>query len=164
MTPKTPKFFSPPNKLKQKVGSGGIPAYILKKCQEYLEGNPVDLTPYATRHLDELNDIKNKIVSKNIDDNTAKIAIVNISMQLKSNGSMFHYQLLSMVSDVMLHFIENVKETNSDFVEILTMHNRILEVILTKRLKGNGGKEGYSLTQELHEACLRYYAKYNIIV
>ncbi len=162
MTGKKPVFFDPPNKLKQKVGDGGIPAFLIKKCQEYLESNPVDFTPYATRHLDELIDLKTQIQSKKIDNDTAATKITNIIMQLKSNGSMFHYQLISMISDVMLRFMENISTLNDDFIDILGMYNKILEIILTKRLNGNGGREGYALTQELHGACLRYYGKYNI--
>lgn len=158
------KYFDDDGKLKKKIGDGGIPDYVIKKCQQYLESNPIDFTPYALRHTDELIDIKNKIESRNIDDGTAKEKIINIIMQLKSNGSMFHYQLISMVSDVMLKFMENVTSVNADFIEILSTYNRILEVILTKRLNGNGGREGYALTQELHSACLRYYSKYKIEV
>lgn len=162
--PKPPKFTMPPNTLKIKVGEGGIPAYLIKRCQEYLESNPVDFTPHAVRHLDHLKDYYSQIESKNIDEETAKDRIVDIIMQLKSNGSMFHYQLISMVSDVMLRYLENVATLNQDFLDILAMYNRILEIIVTKRLTGNGGREGYALTQELHNACLRYYAKYGTLV
>lgn len=153
---------SPPNTLKKKVGDGGIPSYLIQRCQEYLESNPVDFAPYSTRHLEELFLIAKTIETGKMDDATILIKITNIIMQLKSNGSMFHYQLISMISDVMLRFLENVEKTDADFLDILSMHNRILQIILTKRLTGNGGREGYALTQELHEACLRYYKKYSL--
>lgn len=159
---KAPVFTSPPNKLKTKVGDGGIPAFMIKRCQEYLESNPVDYTPYAIRHLEELKDLYGQIEKANLDDVTAKSKLTNIVMQLKSNGSMFHYQLLSMISDVMLRYLENVTVLNRDFQEIMAMYNKILEIVIAKRLTGNGGREGYALTQELHNACLRYYAKYRI--
>lgn len=155
-----PKFTTPPNSLKRKVGEGGIPAYILKRCQDYLESNPVDFTPYAMRHLEGLKDLKNQIERGMIDDETAREKLVNIVMQLKSNGSMFHYQLISMISDVMLRFMENVTRLTPDFLEIFGMYNRILGIILNKRLNGNGGREGYALTHELNNACLRYHARH----
>lgn len=152
----------PPNHLKIKVGDGGIPAHLIKRCQEYLESNPVDFTPYAQRHLEQMKDLHDRIRRKAIDDAFAKDQVVNIVMQLKSNGSMFHYQLISMISDVMLRYLENVTVLNEDYTDIMLMYNRILEIILNKRLNGNGGREGYALTQELHNACLRYYTKYNV--
>lgn len=162
MTQKKPTYFSPPNTLKQKVGSGGIPSHLITRCQQFLENNAVDFVPFATKHLDELADIKNKIEAKTVDGKTAMARIVNVIMQLKSNGSMFRYQLISMISDVMLRFMENVKTVNDDFAAILNMYNKILEIILAKRLQGNGGKEGIALAQELNASCARYYGKYNI--
>ena len=88
--------------------------------------------------------------------------IVNIVMQMKSNGSMFHFQLVSMTSDVMLRFLENVRKLDEDFLDIFAVYIKVIDIILNKKLTGNGGREGYVLTQELHSACLRYYTKYAI--
>lgn len=159
---KIPSFINPPNTLKIKVGDGGIPSFVIKRCQDYLESNPVDFSPYASRHLEQLKDMYKQIQAAKIDEVTAKTKITDIVMQLKSNGSMFHYQLISMISDVMLRYLENVTTLNTDFLDILAMYNKILEIIVSKKLTGNGGREGYALTQELHNACMRYYAKYRV--
>ncbi|PZQ43477.1 MAG: hypothetical protein DI551_12090 [Micavibrio aeruginosavorus] len=164
MDSKNPTFTEPDNTLKQKVGEGGIPAYLIKKCQDFLESNPVDFTPYAQRFLQDMEDIARQIEKEDVEPAAALARIVNIIMQLKSNGSMFHYQLLSMTSDVMLRFLENVKGLDQDFLDILAVYTRIVGIILNKRLNGTGGREGYLLTQELHGACLRYYSKYAIQV
>jgi hypothetical protein len=159
---KTPNFINPPNILKLKVGEGGIPAYVLKQCQGYLESNPVDFTPYGYRYLSQLNEVKLRIDKGGLQLSDVQEDMTNIIMQLKSNGSMFHYQLVSMVSDVMLRFFEHAKMLDSDFNDIFVVYVKVLEIILNKKLRGNGGAEGYALTQELHGACLRYYTKYDI--
>lgn len=162
MTTKKPNFIQPPNTLKMKVGEGGIPAYVLKQCQNYLESNPVDFTPYGHRYLGQLKEVKVLIDKKASSQQSIHKDLVNIVMQLKSNGSMFHYQLVSMVSDVMLRFLENAKTIDQDFIDIFMVYTNVLEIVLNKKLRGNGGSEGYALTQELHNACLRYYAKYDL--
>ena len=162
MRRKPPTFIRPDNTLKAKVGEGGIPAHLIKRCQDYLESNPVDLTPYATRNLEQLILIKQKIEHGDVTYDPMMKETVDIIMQLKSNGSMFHYQLISMISDVMLRFLENIKKMDADYLEIFTVYIKVLGIVLNKRLTGNGGREGYALTQELHNACLRYYAKYGI--
>ncbi len=162
MAKKPPSFIKPENGLKKKVGDGGIPAYLIKRCQEFLESNPVDLTPYANRNLEQLILLREKIGYGGADYEDTMKEIVDIIMQLKSNGSMFHYQLISMISDVMLRFLENIKKLDSDFLDIFGVYNKVLGIILNKRLTGNGGREGYALTQELHNACLRYYTKHGI--
>lgn len=162
MATKKPNFIQPPNTLKMKVGEGGVPAYVLKQCQNYLESNPVDFTPYGHRYLGQLKEVKTLIDKKGASQQSINKDLVNIVMQLKSNGSMFHYQLVSMVSDVMLRFLENAKAIDQDFIDIFVVYINVLEIVLNKKLRGNGGSEGYALTQELHNACLRYYAKYDI--
>lgn len=159
---KSPAFHIPNNALKQKVGEGGIPGHIIKKCQDYIESNPVDFAPFARKFLEDLEFIRSDIDKKAGDPDKILARILNIVMQLKANGSMFHYQLISMVSDVMLRFLEIVNKLDDDFLDILGVYIRVLKIILNKKLTGNGGKEGYVLTQELHNACLRYYARYNI--
>jgi uncharacterized protein (UPF0335 family) len=156
------EFITPPNTLKLKVGEGGIPAYVLKQCQSYLESNPVDFTPYGHRYLGQLKEIKTRADRGNVELDAIHDDLANIVMQLKSNGSMFHYQLVSMISDVMLRFLEHAERLDQDFLDIYTVYINVLEIILIKKLRGNGGPEGYALTQELHNACLRYYAKYAI--
>lgn len=160
---KKPSFTNPSNTLKQKVGDGGIPAYILKQCQDFLESNPVDFAPYARRFLEDLVQIKKDIEESRMTDPAATMTtITNIIMQLKANGSMFHYQLISMISDVMLRFLEKAQKLDGDFLEIFAVYIRVLTAIVNVQLRGNGGKEGYILTQELHNACIRYYSKHNI--
>ncbi len=160
---KKPVFTKPPNTLKQKVGDGGIPTYILKQCQDFLESNPVDFIPYARRFLNELEIIKGDIEAGKITDQKGAMnKIVNNIMQLKANGSMFHYQLISMISDVMLRFLDKVVKLDEDFVEIFGVYINVLDAILNQQLKGNSGRRGHILTQELHSACIRYYTKYNI--
>lgn len=161
-TPKKPNFITPPNKLKTKVGEGGIPAFVLKQCQTYLESNPVDFTPYGHRYLGQLKEIKLRADRGNVGLEGIHEDLTNIVMQLKSNGSMFHYQLLSMISDVMLRFLEKAKTLDQDFLDIFSVYLNVTENILNKKLRGNGGPEGYALTQELHNACMRYYARYKI--
>jgi hypothetical protein len=163
MKKKDPTFTNPKNRLKEKVGDGGIPAHFIKQCQDYLESNPVDFSPFARRFLERLEMIR-KDIENNRKDNAEQTLedIVNIIMQMKSNGSMFHYQLISMTSDVMLRFLENVKKLDEDFLDIFAVYIKVGDIILKKKLTGNGGREGYVLTQELHSACLRYYAKYAI--
>lgn len=157
-----PKFIPPLTALKKKVGDGGIPAYILKQAQDFMERNTVDFTSHARRFLDDLNSLKTDTETLEKQPKQAIAKIVDIVMQLKSNGSMFRYQLISMISDVMLRFLEKMEIVDNDFIEILEVYTKILTIILNKQLTGNGGREGYALTQELHNACERYYNKHDI--
>lgn len=158
-----PIYITPPNRMKQKVGSGGIPEHVLERGQRYLESNPIDFSPYALDFMKRLQVIcKAGREGKSGEAAPSLREITQIIMQLKANGSMFHYQLLSMISDVLLRFMENVKTVDADFLDIMEVYMHILKVVIDKRLTGNGGTEGYALTDELNRACERYNHKYGI--
>src|SRR5690606_34435006 len=81
-------------------------------------------------------------------------------MELKANGAMFEYPLISDVAGILLNFLENLQDLNDDALEIVKVHRRTLHVIVTSRLRGTGGRDGQALLQELVDACERYFKKY----
>lgn len=81
-------------------------------------------------------------------------------MQLKANGGMFHYQLISDVADICLQFVESIKEYDAEVLEIIEAYENTIDVILENKLRGDGGPEGYELVMELHKACKRYFKKH----
>lgn len=162
MKDKKPKYTPPKNLLKQKMGDGGIPNHLLDRSQKYLETNPIDFSPNIATYIRQINEITRQVESNAIDLTTALAASLDIVMQLKANGSMFHYQLVSMISDVLQRFVEKIKIPQPDVLDIITIYIKILNIILSKNLKGNGGKEGLALTKELENACERYFLKHDI--
>lgn len=157
-----PTYINPPNRLKEKVGQGGISDHLIDRGQRYLDNNPIDFTPHAALFLQDLKTYTGTIKINQPPEPTIHELSKNV-MQLKANGSMFHYQLVSMISDVLLKFLEKVKQIDADLLDILKVYIHILKVVTDKKLTGNGGNEGYILTEELHHACERYNKKYNIL-
>jgi hypothetical protein len=163
-TTKQPRFIKPENKLKLKVGHGGISPELLKQCQEYIDTNPVDFTPYAQDLMEQaaerLAEIKSDpALSK---DKKALQRLVAPIMSLKANGGMFNYPLISMIADIGLQFLDRLNELNEDGQEIVEAHNNSISLILKTGLKGYAGKEGQQICDELQDACNRYYKKYKL--
>ena len=159
-----PKFIDPPNSLKIKVGHGGISPDLIKKSQDYIESNPIDFAPYAQEFLDQIADHLKRITNDNKLQKDRQF-IGKISepiMGLKANGGMFNYPLISMIADVALQFVDIAGEINEDGIEILKAHNSSISLILASKLKGYAGPEGEKITDELQEACNRYFKKYNL--
>ncbi len=154
----TARFIKPPNILKQKVGVGGIDEALLDQSQKHIENTELDFTPIAEKFLKEFSArIKKAKTGK------GKISIENTVapiMQLKANGGMFRYQLLSDVADICLQFLEGIEDLNKDAIEVLVAHEKTLQLIIMHKLKGDGGGEGYALVKELDKACRRYFKKH----
>lgn len=158
---KKARFITPPNRLKMKVGGGGIPEERLERAQMLMDTYEVDFRPVAAKLLGSL-ETATKTALTDLAKNKAldKDKMVFPIMQLKANGGMFQYRLLSDVADICLQFMEAVNDYNKDAVEIIQAHENAIHVIIKNDLKGDGGAEGYALVQELHEACNRYFKKY----
>lgn len=157
------KFITPPNRLKSKVGSGGISEERLRRAQIIMDDFEVDFRPVANEMADTLEKATNtalKELAKNKTPDRDKLVFP--VMQIKANGGMFKYQLLTDVADICLQFMEAVDEYNKEAIEIIKAHESTIMVILKNDLRGDGGKEGYALVQELHEACQRYFKKYKV--
>lgn len=158
------EFITPPNILKQKVGFGGLHNDILDKAQSLLENHAIDFRPLGEIYLESLsNGIKYCLrADLSQDDNEALIAtMLYPAMQLKANGGMFHYPLITTISDKLIHFLEVIDVPDRDVVEIVTAFHTALRAILIGQVKGDGGQYGNDLQKALEDACFRYFEKYS---
>jgi len=161
----TPKrkaeFMHPPNTLKEKVGSGGISDDILDKAQALLENNTVDFMPLAEMYLAGLmKGIENAKDADPTDDTEFLIStMLYPAMQLKANGGMFHYQLVSDVADRLIQFLEVISEPDLEAVEIVLAFHTTIRAIIHGKITGDGGAHGHELLSALNKACIRYFEK-----
>jgi len=158
---KKPQFIQPPNILKKKAGIGGLPEDILKKAQAVLDNFESDFRPEAQTLLKTLSLALKKAEScLTTGEIFQKDQLIFPIMQLKANGGMFKFNLLSDVADICLQFMESLEHYNQDACDVIRIHENTIHVIISRNLKGTGGEEGYILVQELHKACLRYFKKH----
>lgn len=156
------EFITPPNNLKNKVGSGGISEEFLQKSQDFIENNSIDFKPYAIKYIDKINGIL-ELSKGTKNEESKKEYLEEIShniMQLKANGSMFGYQAITKTADTILNFVEQANNINNDLYQIIEGHNSCVSLILNKELKGDDMKQINILTKELNEAIDRYNQKY----
>ena len=154
------EFFMPPNYLKLKVGSGGLTEDILKKAEALLQSNSVDFSPLAEMYLDAmLRGIEQARSNKNLDEEVLIAAILFPGMQLKANGGMFHYDLVTKIAERFIQFMEVIENLDEEALEIITAFHTTIRAITLGRIRGDGGKRGDELMTALVDACTRYFDK-----
>ena len=156
------EFIKPPNMLKTKVGSGGLSDDILNKAENLLENNTVDFQPLAEMYLAGL--IKGIDLAKESDPNDDQEYVISRmlypGMQLKANGGMFHYPLVTRIADKLIQFLEVIERVDIEVVEIVMAFHTTIRAVVMGRVSGDGGKHGTELMRALNEACVRYFDKY----
>jgi hypothetical protein len=156
------EFIRPPNTLKAKVGSGGLSEAILVKAQALLESNAVDFQPLADLYLASLmngvSECRREILITDPEPLITKIMYP--AMQLKANGGMFHYPLVTRTADKLIQFLEVIENPDEDALEIVIAFHSTIRAIIMGKITGDGGKHGDELVEALNEACLRYFDKH----
>lgn len=156
------EFITPPNRLKAKVGFGGLSESILEKAQDLLESQARDFEPLADLYLGQLLDGINGVYNKKFSDDPEDLITHMLfpAMQLKSNGGMFGYPLVTEIGDMLVHFLEVVDEADSECLEIVSAFHKTLHVIVKGKINTDGGTQGGALKDALHDACQRYFRLY----
>ena len=152
----------PPNVLKKKVGSGGFDKKKIEKAQDLIEHNEIDFTPVALELLGDLQEIIENIDSGELEGERAIEKLFFPAMQLRAQGGMFQYPLVSKICDVLINFMETVQAPDPDVMEIVSAHHRTLVAVMSKDMKGKNfsGGAGGDLCKALSDACNRYYKKH----
>ena len=155
------EFINPPNTLKAKVGSGGINEAILDKAQQLLENNTVDFQPLGEMYLGTLQKAIDLAKDASPEDEQEHIitSMLYPTMQLKANGGMFHYQLVTIIADRCIQFLEVIEQADIEAIEIVMAFHTTIRAVIMGRIMGDGGRHGAELLDALDAACLRYFEK-----
>ncbi len=156
------EFLNPPNVIKAKVGYGGLSDQILERAQKLLEEHTEDFAPLAKIYLDKMMDGITTARSSGEDSvNEEKISLILFPcVQLKANGAMFHYALVTRLADRFVQFMEVVECLDSETLDIAEAFHSTIKIVVASQIKGDGGQQGEELVEELNSACMRYFEKH----
>ncbi len=154
------EFIHPPHPLKAKVGTGGLDDKTIAKAQKLMESSAIDFAPLAETLLEALEQSIEKARKENRDDQEAIIAtILYPAIQLKANGGLFNYPLVTEMAAKLVQFLEVIDEPDEKVLEIVEAFRTTLKAVIAGRVSGHGGDRGRELVQELDKTCYRYFDK-----
>ena len=156
---KRPKIHKANYMLQQKVGSGPLDPAAIERMQNAIDTNEVDFTPLGMEYLNQLSEALEHAKDDSVDLGERKERLTGPVMQLKANATIFHYNLIGSLANVMLSFLEAIKELDKDAIDIVKAHHTTLHAIILKKMQGDGGEIGATMVKELKDACARYYKK-----
>jgi two-component system, chemotaxis family, chemotaxis protein CheY len=152
----------PPNDIKKKMGSGGVDVSSLAAAESFLSDNTVDFKPIGTAFVNALDDVMRKAKEGGLKSSEAIEFLLYPAAQLKAQGVLFHYPLITRIADILVHFLETVEKTDAELFEIVEAHRTAFMYILKNAIKGHGGPHEKTLQASLLDACARYYKSRNL--
>ena len=157
------EFIFPANTLKAKAGSGGLDETLIDKAQKLIDTSRVDFMPIGQRYLSSLQEgIKTARGGRGqIDDEALIATMLYPAMQLKANGGMFRFPLITSMAARLVRFLEQLRLPDDDALEIVSAFADSLNAILMMGEKAQEiSQHGGDLYQALDDACARYFVKY----
>ncbi len=145
--------------LQTRIGTGPLDEKAVERSQKVIDDNDVDFAPLALEYLGKLEEAIAHAQSGKLDMRTAVQEMTAPVMHLKANASTFKYNLIGNLANVMLRFMESIKELDADVIAIVSAHHQTLKAIILKKMSGNGGDVGRIMEEELKGACARYFSK-----
>ncbi len=146
--------------LQAKVGVGPlVDEKLITRSQKLIDGNEVDFAPMAQEYLSLLQTAIDEAKKPGRDDKIVLDELVNAVMQIKANATMFDYDLMGGLANVMLNFLETLEAIDNDVIDIVEAHQKTQQMVIGNKMKGGGGEFGRTVTAELKDACKRYFAK-----
>ena len=151
------EMIKPPNRLKEKVGSGGIDPLLIERAEQFLQSNSVEFAPIAEMYFGVLEDSIQRILKEDIIGEDAFDALLYPLVQLKAHGGMFQYPLVTEISSMLINFLEVIRSMDKDAVDVILAHKMTLRAVLTSRIQNGSSPQGRALIKALKEACMRYF-------
>lgn len=159
-----PEFIMPRNVLKAKLGAGGLNTRVLDLAQRMIEQTGVDFMPLGQRFIVGLQEGM-RIASAQkgqIDDDTLISTMLHPAVQLKANGGMFGFPLVTAVAGRLVRFLEYVGRVDEDMIEVVSGFVTTIQALLLLRGDERGLEDthGAELYKALDDACLRYFSRH----
>jgi two-component system, chemotaxis family, chemotaxis protein CheY len=151
------QLLTPPNIMKKKMGSGGVDVSSLAAAESLLSDNTVDFKPIGMAFVHALEDIVSKMKQGGLKDGEAIEFLLYPAAQLKAQGNLFHYPVITRIADILVHFLETIEKVDKEVFEIIEAHRTAFIYVLNNAVKGHGVPHEKKLQASLLDACDRYY-------
>jgi hypothetical protein len=119
----------PTNNLKQKLGNGGFEYQRLLKAEQRLRATRQDFPSMAQRELHRINSALYNLKDESLSASEKDTLLRNIfvaSVDLKSNSSMFTYEVTEKIAESLQFFTEHLGAYHPDALSVVDIHYQAL--------------------------------------
>lgn len=153
------KLYVPKNVLKEKVGDGGFSEKDIQQAQEFIQETEIDFNPIALRYLKELKNTLSKYHGDPSGSSNLRDMLLDSLMQLRAQGAMFGYESVTILTDVVVDLLDNLKKVDAKVVEIIEAYEKALSLLLGQGITKADDKVCVAMKTEMALTCKKYLDK-----
>lgn len=147
-----PQFFKADTRLKEKIGNilknqAKLDPDALKKAESILDNSSKDFISEAEFSLSLVVMMMNDRTK--FSDEELLMILHETAFSLKSRGGTYGFQLVSVISDMLLKYLEKINEIKPRTFKVLESHVSSLRAVIGSQIRGDGGARGIELINNL---------------
>ncbi|MBL4693122.1 MAG: phosphorelay protein [Magnetovibrio sp.] len=147
-----PQFVKPPQTLQNKItkgGPGAVNLAALAKAEAVIENLSDDYLNWVSEDFVRLEAAFNTLKKGAPDDKANIDAMFSIVHDMKGQGGSFGYPLMTQISDLLAGILENSETFGSREHKSMRVYIDAMRVVISHKLKDDGGAEGKQLLMGL---------------
>ena len=142
------EILNPPDALKSKVGGGRggkVDSSVLKRAETVIENLADDYINWVGADITKLEAALKELTDAKENRKAILDRIFQISHDIKGQGGSFGYPMLTVIGVFLCRYVEKLKDAGPGEIKVISLHIDAMKVTISKRLKGEGGREGAKL-------------------
>ncbi|MDG1286185.1 MAG: hypothetical protein P8P30_01320 [Rickettsiales bacterium] len=151
------RFIQPKNKLKEKLGDGGIRKVNIARAEKGIEEFEVDFTPIAAKYLVE---IRGSLSKK---DQIDRSKMLDCLVQLRAQGAFFQFKSITAITDILVDLLDSLNDIDDTILQIVNSYEQATQVLIKMNIKDDQNETCNALVVELNTVCQKYKSQHNII-
>ena len=139
------KITTPINPVKAKAKIGGPNAVdneVLRKAETAIEEMCEDYLGWVQKDLADIDTAFDLLVSQKGAERENLDQIFLLAHDMKGQGGTFGFNLITTIADQLCRLVDKKDFTNKNGFDAIRVHIDAMRVVISKKIKGHGGKEG----------------------
>ncbi|RED48131.1 response regulator [Aestuariispira insulae] len=154
-----------PKKLKTKLATGfggnDEPAFdpeLLEAAEAKIADMEGDYADWVAESIEKLVQAHHRSIEDMGDESCKEhmATIHSIALELRGQGGIFGYPLMTQFGKSLYECTDEESEATPLLLDLINSHIDLIKVVMSQKIKGDGGKIGKELMQSLHEAKMKF--------
>jgi len=150
-----PEIINPPNRLRSKVKAGGpraIDADALKRAEAAIADMADQYLDWVVQDLEKIGAAYEELKRSDQSDIRPLLkSIYQVSHDIKGQGGSFGFDMMTLIGHKLCRQIEHADTNNPKLVESIGVYIDSLNLVISQRMTGDGGKTGEKMLEGLDQ-------------